>query len=106
MALSLGIFSWPQAIDNVLVRVEVNAAAGAAIGTDAFRVLEIPNPLLIKKILAAQGADRTDINHIAGEFIVARLAGKNVDLRVMAAIDDLQLGRAADLASEAHAARA
>src|SRR5437879_7332432 len=97
MTLSLGILSRPQPIDDVLIRVQMNAATGAAIRTDAVRILEIPDALFIEKIFAAQSPDRADIDDIAGELIVARLTGENVDLRVMAAIDDLQLGRAADL---------
>src|SRR5260370_3410356 len=106
MALSLGILSWPQAIHDVLIGIQMDAAAGAAIRANAFRAIEIPDPLFIEKILAAQGADRTDINHIAGKLIVARFAREDVNLGVMAAIDDLQLGRAADLARDPNSARA
>ena len=106
MALRLGILTRPKAVDDVLIRIEMDAAAGAAIRANAVRILEVPDALLVKEVLAAQGADRADIHDIAGQLVVARLAGEDIDFRMVAAVNDLQLGCAADLAGETHAARA
>src|SRR5436190_19490403 len=105
MALSFRILARPKSVDDVLVGVQVDAAAGAAIGANAVRVLEIPDTLLVKEVLAAQGANGADVNNVAGQLVVARLAGKDIDLRMIAAVNDLQFGRATDLAREANAAR-
>ena len=78
MALRFGIFPWPQAVNDVLVGIQMDAAAGAAIGADAIGVFQVPDPLLIKEILAAQGADRANIDDVARQVVVARLARKNV----------------------------
>ena len=50
--------------------------------------------MLVEEILAAQGPDRAEIDDVAGQLVVERLAGEDVDLGVVAAVDDLQLGRA------------
>src|SRR5437660_46488 len=81
----------PQPVDNVLVAIGPDAAAGAAVGANAPLRLEEPDALLVQEVLAAQGADRTQIDDVAGQLVVARLAGEDVDLGVVAAVDDLQL---------------
>ena len=73
-------------------------------GQTLFARLQPPDALLVEKILAAQRTDRAEIDHVAGQLVVARLARENVDLLVRAAIDNLQFGGAADLAREADAA--
>ena len=93
MALRLRIVARPQAIDDVLIAVQLNATAGRTIGANALLGLQVPDALLVEKILAAQRADRAEIDDIAGQLVVERIAGENVDLGMMAAIDDLQLGR-------------
>src|SRR5207237_201086 len=95
---------WVQAIDDVLVAVEVDAASRRAVSTDAFLRLEIPDPLFVEEVLAAQRPDRTEVDDVAGELVVERFAGEDVDLGMMAAMGDLQLGLSADLAGEADAA--
>src|SRR5262249_26973900 len=106
MPLRLRVLARAQAVDNVLVVIDRDAAAGAATGAHALLLLEEADPLRIEEVLVAQGADGAQIDDVAGELVVARLAGENVDLRVVAAVDDLQLGRAADLAGKTDAARA
>ena len=102
--LRLRIRPRPQAVDVVLVLIDVDAATGAAAGADAVGALQPPDALLVQEVLAAQRADRAEVDHVAGQLVVARLAGEDVDLFVRAAADDLQLRRAADLAREPHAA--
>jgi len=62
--------------------------------------------MLVEEVLARQRPDGAQIDHVQGQAVVDRLAGKDVDLGVIAAIDDLQLGGTGNLAREAHAARA
>ena len=52
-------------------------------GQTLFGILEEPDALLVKKILAAQGADRAEIDDVAGQLVVQRLAREDVDLGVM-----------------------
>src|SRR5262249_36523485 len=104
--LRLGVLPRPEAVNDVLVMIDEDATARTTIRTDALLILQVPDPLLVEEILAAQGSDRTQIDHVAGQFIVTGFAGKDVDFRMVAAVDDLQLGGAADLAREADAARA
>src|SRR5439155_25688446 len=101
----LGILSRMQAIDDVFILVDKDAAAGATIRTDAFLGLEEPDPLLVEEILAAQCADRTEIDHVASQLVVQGLARKDVDLGMIAPVDDLEFCGATDLTGEADAAR-
>src|SRR5262249_19158152 len=106
VSLSLGILARPQSVDNVFILIDEDAAAGAAIGADALLALKKPDPLFIEKVLAAQGPDRAEIDHVPSQFVVERLARKDINLRMIAPVDDLELGGAADFTGEAHAARA
>src|SRR5205085_2806415 len=69
------------------------------------RFLEEPDALLVQEVLAAQGPDRAQIDDIAGQLVVHRLAGEDVDLFAVAAVGDHQFAAAADFAREADAAR-
>src|SRR6202011_1260000 len=82
------------------------AAPGAAVGADALLRFQVPDALLVEEVLAAEGADGAQIDDVAGQLVVQWLAGEDVDLGVAAAVDDLQLGGAGNLAREADAARA
>ena len=50
-----------------------------------FGVLQVPDALLVEEVLAAERADRAEIDDVAGQLVFQRLAGEDVDLRVMAA---------------------
>ena len=54
-------------------------------GQTLFCVLQKPDALLVKELLAAQGPDRADVDDVAGQLVVDRFAGEDVDLGVMAA---------------------
>ena len=62
-------------------------------GQTLFCVLQVPDALLVEEVLAAQRADRAEVDDVAGQLVLQRLAGEDVDLGVVAAVDDLQLGR-------------
>ncbi len=106
IALRLLVFARPQTVDDVFVAVEENAATRRAVGTDTVLRLEVPDAVLVEEVLATQGTDGAQVHHVARQLVVERLVGKDVDFAVMAAVDDLQFGGAADLAGEADAARA
>ena len=46
---------------------------------------EEPGSLLVQEIFIEQGADRADVDDVAGERVVDGLAGKDVDLGMVAA---------------------
>ena len=87
VALRPAGFARLEAIDAVFVLVDVDAAAGAAVGADALGRLQPPDALLVEEVLAAQGADRAEVDDVARELVVARVAGEDVDLFVRAAVD-------------------
>src|SRR5262249_11346118 len=91
--------------DDVLIVIDEDAATRAAIGTDALLRLEEPDPMFVQEVLAAQGPNRTEIDHVAREFVVDWPARENIDLGMMAAVDDVQLRRTANFAREANTAR-
>ena len=95
-----------QPPDVILVLFDRDRAARRAAGADALVLLEEPHALLIEEVLIAQRTDRAQVDNVAREFVVQGKARQNIDLFVAAAVDDHQLARAADLAAEAHAARA
>gem|GEM_PF-3995234 len=89
MALRLRIIARAQAINDILIAVQVDATAGRTIGANAVLGLEVPDAMRIEKILAAQCANRANIDHITSELVVERIARKNVDLGMIASVDDL-----------------
>ncbi len=54
----------------------------------------------------ASASDRAEIDDVARQLVVDRIAGEDVDFAVVPAIDDFQFGAAGDLAGEADTARA
>ena len=74
--LRLRIRPRPQAVDVVFVLIDVDAAARAAIGADAVRRLQPPHALLVQKILAAQCADRAQVDHVAASLLLHGSPGK------------------------------
>jgi hypothetical protein len=105
-ALGLRVLARADAVDDVLVVIDVDAAAGRAAGADAALRLEEPDALFVQEILVCQGADRAQIDDVARQRIVDWIAREDVDLAVMPAIGHLQFGAAGNLAREADAARA
>ena len=66
------------------------ASTGLIDGT----LLEQPDALLEEEILVEQRPDRAEVDDVAGEFVVERLAGEDVDLFLVPAAIDEQLARA------------
>src|SRR5665213_2658859 len=95
-----------NAVNDPLVVFEINILPAGVGGADRGDALEQPDPLLEQKILVQQRADRAQIDHISRQFVVAWLAGEDVDLLLESPAIDVQLGSARYLAREAHAAAA
>ena len=67
---------------------------------------ELPGPRRVAERLRGQRADRADVDHVAGQLGVDRVADERDDLRVLAATDHAELHDAGDFLAEADAARA
>ncbi len=74
--------------------------------TDRFARDQLPRTRLEAEHLVGQRADRTDIDDIAAEFAVDRLADISTDLEHFAAAHAAQFGAAGDFGHEAYATRA
>ena len=81
-----------------------DVAAGGAAGANRLVAREEPDALLVKEVVVQERADRAKIDDVAGERVVERVAGKDVDLRVAAATHHHQFIRSGDLAGEPDAA--
>ena len=67
---------------------------------------QLPRARRVAERLRRQRADRADVDRVAGELGIDRLADERDDLRVLAAADHAELHDAGDLLAEADAARA
>ena len=54
VALRLRILARPQPINDLLILIDENTAAGAAVGADTLLRAQKPDPLLVEKIFAAE----------------------------------------------------
>src|SRR5262249_61870363 len=88
------------------VDVDVDVAAAGATRADRFGRVEVPDADLKAEIAVGQRAHRADVDDVAGILVLEVAAGKEADLRVIAAIEDAELTGARDLVTETHAARA
>ena len=82
------------------VLLGADVAAGRAARADRVVLREEPGPLLVQEIFVEQGADRAEVDDVAGQRVVDRLAGKDVDLGMVAAPHHLELAGLGDLAGE------
>jgi hypothetical protein len=67
---------------------------------------QVPDTLPVEERLVEQGADWTEIHHVAGQGVIDRSARKDIDLGAVGPPDDLQFARLGDLAGEPDAAGA
>ena len=82
VALSLRILARLEAEDSLVVLIDLDAASGRAIGADTVGGFQPPDSLLIEKILAAKCSDRTKINNVSSQFVIARFTGEDIDFFV------------------------
>lgn len=64
---------------------------------------EEPGTLLVEEVLVEQGTDRAEIHDVAGERVVNRVSGEDVDLGVVASPHDLEFTGVGDLPGEPNA---
>ena len=91
---------------RVIFHLHDEVRAGAVVGTYALASRELPGARAVAERLAGERTDRTDIDHVARELGVDRLAGDRRDLGMFAAVDHAQLHHAGQLLAKAHAAGA
>src|SRR5207249_11382301 len=68
------------------VHVDVDVAAARAPGADGLRAVEVPHAHLEAEVAVGQGADGTDVHHVAGVRVLERTTREEADLRVIAAL--------------------
>ena len=91
--------------DAVLVGFDADIATGAAAGADGRRLLQVPDADFEAEIAIRERAHRTDINDVAGQWVIQNRVGKQCDGRMIAAIDDRKFVGARNFLKKAHTAR-
>ena len=104
--VDVGILPRLEAVDGVLVVFGDDRASCRAATADVRLALQEPDPLLVEEVLVAKGSDRTEVDDVAGEFVIEGEAGEDRDLLLGAAVDHHQLTRPRHLTGEPHAAGA
>ena len=69
-------------------------------------MLKPPHSFFVQEVFAAKRADWAQVNDVASELVIARHFGKDIDLFVTTARNDLKFGRAADFSGEPNASSA
>src|SRR6185369_6162669 len=95
-----------EAEEPPLAVIDLDVAAVRARAAHRVRGFEVPDARLEPEILARERADGTDVDDVHRVRVVERLAGRELDARVVAALEDAELARLRDLVAEARAARA
>ena len=90
----------------VLLHLHHQVGAEAVVRRDRLAPRQLPGARLVAERLGGQRADRAEVDHVARQLGVDRLADEGDDLGVLAAADEAELHHAGDLLAEAHAARA
>src|SRR5579871_5689517 len=85
------------AVDTRAMMADVDRASALASATDRGRAMQVPDAHPEAKILLGERADRANMDHVAGVLIIHRLARIDVDLVVIAAIENRQLACMRDL---------
>src|SRR5262245_46734564 len=93
-----------EAIHMLIVMMDVDVTTTRTARTDRFGLLEKPDPNLEAKILAGQGANRTDINSIPSVRIIELFARKRGNLCRVTTLENAQLVGLRDLFAETHTA--
>src|SRR5204863_3013692 len=106
VVVPLGVVARLEAEQPALAVVDLDVAAVRARAAHRVRALEVPDARLEPEVLAGERADGTDVDHVHRVGVVERLPGRELDARVVAALEDAELARLRDLVAEAGAARA
>src|SRR5207245_5361922 len=78
---------WLKTRDPVLVSLDADITAGAVVGTDRRRLLQILDADFEAKVAIRQRVYWTDVDDIAGKRVIENRVGKQCDGRMIAAID-------------------
>ena len=95
-----------HALDPVAPHVQVDIGADRIMRRDRVLLREFPGAGRITVRLGGQGADRTQVDHIARQFGLDMLFYIGADLHILAPAGRAQFAHAGDLLAETHAARA
>src|SRR5439155_12952361 len=95
-----------EAEDAALAMVDLDVAAVGARAAHRVGALQVPDTRAEAEVAAGECPDRTDVDDVAGVRIVEHLAGRQLDLAVVAALVDGELARVRHLVQEARAASA
>ena len=100
------VFQRHHAHDAVVLDLNDQVGAGGVVRAHALAAREFPGAGLVTEGFAGERAHGADVDHVAREFGVHRLADKSFDLGVLAAVAHAELHHAGDFLTEAHAAGA
>src|SRR5437867_9224035 len=88
------------------IDVDLDVAAARTTRADGLGGVEVPDADLEAEVTVGERAHRADVHDVPGVPVLEVAAGKEPDLRVIAAAEDAELTGAGDLVAEAQAARA
>src|SRR5262249_54195323 len=101
-----GVMPRLVAIDPSALVMNVDRTSALASRAHRGRAVQVPDPHPEAEILLGQRTHRADVDGIAGVLVVDGLAGPVIDLVVIAATKDRQLGGVRDFIEEAGTAGA
>ncbi|EWS53923.1 hypothetical protein X551_03268 [Methylibium sp. T29] len=90
----------------VVLDLHDQVRARRIVRADRLAARQLPGAGAVAERLAGERTDRADVNHVARQLGVDRVAGHRGDLAVLAAMDHAQLHHAGHFLAEAHAAGA
>ena len=90
----------------VVLDLDDQVGTGAVVRADRLAARQLPGACAVAKRLAGECTDRADVDHVARQLGVDRVADDGGDLGMLAAVDHAQLHHAGHLLAEAHAAGA
>ena len=90
------------------VALDLNNQVGArgVVGADALAPRQLPSACAVAEGLAGQRADRANVDHVAGEFGIHRVAHEGLNFRVLATVGHAKLHGTANFLPKTHAAGA
>src|ERR1019366_10362777 len=103
VAVYLRIVARLVAVDAPAMVMDVDRASALASGAHRGRAMQVPHAHPEAKVFFSECADRTDIDHVAGVFVIDRTPRVDVDLVMIAALEDRQLAGMRDFVEEARA---
>src|SRR5690606_16947102 len=97
------VFQRYHAHDALVLDLHDQVGPRGVVRTHALAARELPGAGAVAEGLAGERADRADVDHVAREFGVHRLADEGFDLGMLAAVGHAQFHDTGDLLAEAHA---